>query len=831
MTEETTLGLAQPAVRATAMTLLSLPDTFLPAWPGDIRRTMMRGDMRIFHFLSAPLASAFLLTLAACSDAPDLPPPAPLPPAVPHAVSFAQDVQPILTRKCLVCHGCFDAPCQLKLESAEGLARGAHHDPVYAGTRTTAAPPTRLGIDALSVAQWREKGFHSVLEAGADGQSLLYGMLALGKQRPFPPNSRLPGSIALGLQRQDQCVDPADFGQYARKHPLEGMPLGTTGLSDEEFARISAWLAQGAALDETATEPLSGAEQDTLQSWERFFNRDGPRERLTSRWLFEHLFLAHIHFPEHRGGPPRFYELLRSHTPPGEPVVPVATVRPNDDPGGPFYYRLRPLDQTIVHKRHITFAFDASLMRRIETLFFAGSDEEVERVPDYGYTARSNPFLTFSALPARARYQFMLDHAEYFVRTFIRGPVCRGQIATDVIRDHFWTLFQAPDADLFVTDAEYSRQVAPLLGLPGQDDDLVNVVANWNSYRDRRNTYLQSRASEYQRRQPDGASMAHVWDGDGHNRDALLTIFRHHDSAAVSRGLIGEVPQTLWLLDYPLLERTYYELVVNFDVFGNIAHQAQTRLYFDLIRNGAEHNFLRLMPAGQRRGLMDDWYRGSGRFKLDFSYTAIDDSTPSAEKYLSNAPKAEFATRLLTRLRHVNAVPDDFINRCQMDDCGRPDQPDWIQRTDQSLSTLASRPAKHVPGIGQFPEMAFLRVVHGDERTIYSLVRNRAHSNVAFMAGESLRYEPERDTLTIHPGILGSFPNFMFEVDAKEVSLFALALAQAETPEAFTRVVERWGIRRTHPRFWDILHDVTAWHREHAPLEAGVFDINRYENR
>ncbi|MDT9121678.1 fatty acid cis/trans isomerase, partial [Escherichia coli] len=76
---------------------------------------------------------------------------------------------------------------------------------------------------------------------------------------------------------------------------------------------------------------------------------------------------------------------------------------------------------------------------------------------------------------------------------------------------------------------------------------------------------------------------------------------RHHDSAMVRKGLIGEIPQTLWLLDYPLFERTYYQLVVNFDVFGNVAHQAQTRLYFDLIRNGAELNFLRLLPPQSRQ--------------------------------------------------------------------------------------------------------------------------------------------------------------------------------------------------------------------------------------
>ena len=29
-------------------------------------------------------------------------------------VSFYEDVQPILERRCSVCHSCYDAPCQLK---------------------------------------------------------------------------------------------------------------------------------------------------------------------------------------------------------------------------------------------------------------------------------------------------------------------------------------------------------------------------------------------------------------------------------------------------------------------------------------------------------------------------------------------------------------------------------------------------------------------------------------------------------------------------------------------------------------------------------------------
>src|SRR3546814_13582249 len=76
-------------------------------------------------------------------------------------------------------------------------------------------------------------------------------------------------------------------------------------------------------------------------------------------------------------------------------------------------------------------------------------------------------------------------------------------------------------------------------------------------------------------------SWSTLWAG---NDNALLSIFRHFDSASVTKGLIGEVPQTMWLFDFPLLERTYYQLAVNFDVFGNVSHQAQPRPYFDLIR-------------------------------------------------------------------------------------------------------------------------------------------------------------------------------------------------------------------------------------------------------
>ncbi|MCY1525860.1 Fatty acid cis/trans isomerase (CTI) [compost metagenome] len=115
-------------------------------------------------------------------------------------------------------------------------------------------------------------------------------------------------------------------------------------------------------------------------------------------------------------------------------------------------------------------------------------------------------------------------------------------------------------------------------------------------------------------------------------------------------------------------------------------------------------------------------------------------------------------------------------------------------------------------------------------REVYSLLRNRAHSNVAFMMGESLRYQSGLDTLTLYPGVLSSYPNFVFNLKAAEVEAFVGALEQAKDAAAFDKLVQRWGIRRTHPQFWFYFHDLAAYIRDTEPVEAGELDMNRYQN-
>ncbi len=733
------------------------------------------------------------------------------PPSSAGDISYANSIQPILDTKCVACHACYDAPCQLILTSATGLRRGASKKPVYDSLRLEAASPTRLHIDATTTEAWREKNFYSVIDDVNSQKGVFIKLLRHGKNYPGGDNKRLSDNIEIGTNQTMDCPVADEVDDFIASHPHSGMPYGVTGLTDSELKTISDWIAAGAATD-VADPQLTKAELNRIEIWEDYFNGATDQQRLVSRYLYEHLFIAHLYFNDLNQQ--RFYRLVRSSTPPGETIQPVATTRPNEDPGQPFWYRLQIITDTIVYKTHITYALKPEKLERFTQLF--GGNWTVDEMPGYEMQWRKNPFLTFRAIPARSRYQFMLDDAAYFVRTFIRGPVCHGQIATDVIQDHFWNLFQSPDTDLYITNADYRDSVTPLLGLPGVDDDLQDFAAEWLKYRQANSEYLEKRDAIYSQLQPRGFSIQHIWDGDTGKPDALQTIFRHHNNAAIQTGLLGATPKTIWVMDYALFERSYYVLVANFNVFGNLPHQTLTRLYFDLIRNGAEQNFLRFMPAEKRQAMIENWYRDMGELKLYLSYQDIDTETPVDIPYVDEKPKEQFKHLVLDS----TTVNIDTSSNAKN-----------FPGIDALLDKISARNRMSLPVVRFMPDISFLRIYDTeDQQTVYSLVRDREHTNVAFMIGESLRYDQDKDHLTVHPGILGSYPNFMFNVSAEEVEDFVHFMLSIVDEEQFVELIDRWGVRRSHPEFWQLFHKPTEYLQRHNPAEAGIFDMNRYLN-
>lgn len=178
------------------------------------------------------------------------------PPQSSPAISYTRDIQPIFTEKCVACHACNDAACQLKLESPEGAVRGATKVPVYQGDRSKAVATTRLFYDAHSEEAWRKKGFYSVLDNQGSQAALMARMLELGHKTPLTPNAKLPEDIVLGLERNNMCPLPHEFDAYAGAHPKEGMPLAVTGLTDKEYQTLQHWLAAARRSSTSRSSPV-----------------------------------------------------------------------------------------------------------------------------------------------------------------------------------------------------------------------------------------------------------------------------------------------------------------------------------------------------------------------------------------------------------------------------------------------------------------------------------------------------------------------------------------------------------------------------------------------
>ena len=141
------------------------------------------------------------------------------------------------------------------------------------------------------------------------------------------------------------------------------------------------------------------------------------------------------------------------------------------------------------------------------------------------------------------------------------------------------------------------------------------------------------------------------------------------------------------------------------------------------------------------------------------------------------------------------------------------------------LAALRGRALSHLP------EAAILTVRDGGRERHFSLIANRAHSNVAELFDEAERRLPAEDSLLVTNGFIPAYPNAFFVVEASRLSAFVDAVARLGSESDYSALMESYGIRRTDQRFWphsDALH--LAW-RQSAPREAGLFDYNRFENR
>ena len=735
-------------------------------------------------------------------------------------ISFENEIKPILDKRCVSCHSCYNSPCQLKLSSFEGIQRGATKKNIYEN-RIKADDPTRLFVDATNEKQWRKKGFFSVLDSMEESnESIMMQYLFQKNKNPLNLGTYSPESDKL------TCVkDKEELTDFFDKNPHKGMPYGFPALKKQEYNLLMTWLKQG-AINDRKKQTETNLELEQIRKFEDFFNNQNIKYKVSARYIYEHLFLAHISFDDNSGN---FYELIRSKTPSGQTPQVIPTRFPYEGINGRFYYRFQKIESTIVHKTHMIYKLNNEKLTRYYDLFIKPIWEQKPYLPIYDTNICANAMKIFEQIPVSSRYQFLLDDANYIITTFVRGPVCKGQIALNVIQDHFWVMFLDPKYDLSIQDKYFLHDNLPNLSIPneyGEDPSLYKTFKALDNY-ELAKKYETNKALIYKQYYPNGLSMDAIWKGNkNQENDSILTIYRHFDSASVHRGALGDIPKNLWVIDYPLLERIYYSLVAGFDIFGNTAHQLLVRTHMDRLRIEGESNFLEFLPKESRVDYFDSWYEG-----WLAQYLSV--YTPSNNKvditYQTKNYKKEFVEKLF---EHTNMKKDpiNFI-----EDGYKKAPIKSVYNTKEEIEE--SFKALTLPNSSQLIQnfndtgsnLAFIKIeLNSGENLIYSFVINRWHKNVALLFDEESRLDSSKDRINVIRGFVGSYPNAFVIVKQNDLGDFFNLLQNYEDNEIDNKKLLNYVINRANPNFWEIFDWFDKEFKKQDSLEYGLFDLNRY---
>jgi hypothetical protein len=254
----------------------------------------------------------------------------------------------------------------------------------------------------------------------------------------------------------------------------------------------------------------------------------------------------------------------------------------------------------------------------------------------------------------------------------------------------------------------------------------------------------------------------------------------------------------------------------------------------DFLRMEGEDMFLSFLPSTDRKVIRDSWYEGM-REGYEMELGDIDQwmSKDVVTGYKTSDPQRELYQNIISKLSPA-LERDDVINRCGQPPCKAAGSDPEKQRADAAMRKIAQ-----IKGLVliAFPDVAFVRVRRDDKPEndfAYSIIRDKAYKNVTSMfkdEADDVNRDYSNDALTVLDWLEGSYPNFFFTVDINDVEEFTEHYASLTNREEYEEFVAIYGTRRTNENFWqtaDWFQDATLRER---PVKAGIYDLNRYENR
>lgn len=253
----------------------------------------------------------------------------------------------------------------------------------------------------------------------------------------------------------------------------------------------------------------------------------------------------------------------------------------------------------------------------------------------------------------------------------------------------------------------------------------------------------------------------------------------------------------------------------------------------DYLRIESELQFLAFLPYDKRFEIHKHWYRGTKETeKVVKAAHELHSKREADIQYETDDVKTELFEKANHHMRDAQPVVD-YINLCgkyptRCEEYGLEEKASEVQKELRKLSDIEG---EHTT---VFPDTAYLRIIIDgsvEKDVVYTIVRNKSYLNTTYlMVDEKIRIK-EEDTIDIVEGFVGAYPNFFFEVKYEDLDNFIELYAEIDSYAKYNALVELYGIRRTNPKFWETSDWFYEKFKHDSPRYAGIFDLNRYQNR
>lgn len=127
--------------------------------------------------------------------------------------------------------------------------------------------------------------------------------------------------------------------------------------------------------------------------------------------------------------------------------------------------------------------------------------------------------------------------------------------------------------------------------------------------------------------------------------------------------------------------------------------------------------------------------------------------------------------------------------------------------------------------------MLMVEPANGQSSELFTLVRNSAHFNVNSLFAEEDNRDRANDNMTLVYGLLGSYPNVFWQVKEQDLAKLVVAAQGLRSEQDYRALLDRFAVRRSNTDFWAFSDKLNQQYQQQNPVDSGLLDYNRLENR